>query len=149
MAVTIRAAEPADEPDWRRLWAAYNAFYAAEVPEPVTAATWARILDPTVDVLARLATVEGAIMGFSICVLHPTTWTLTPACYLEDLFVTPEARRHGLGRALIQDCLDRARAEGWSRVYWHTRADNAVARRLYDTFVEADGFVRYRVGVVG
>ncbi len=158
--MTIRAAEATDEPAWRRLWAGYNAFYDADVPEPVTAATWARILDPSVDVLARVAvgdgglagfspSAEGAIVGFSLCVLHPSTWTLAPVCYLEDLFVDPAARGHGLGRALLQDCLDRARAAGWPRLYWHTREDNAAARRLYDGFAAADGFVRYRVRVDG
>jgi hypothetical protein len=38
-----------------------------------------------------------------------------------------------------------ARQCGWSRLYWHTRAENAAARRLYDSFVEADDFVRYRL----
>ena len=35
------------------------------------------------------------------------------------------------------------RAEGWARLYWVTAADNAAARRLYDRFTQADGFVRY------
>jgi len=34
---------------------------------------------------------------------------------------------------------------GWSRLYWHTRAGNLAARRLYDAFVQADDFVRYRL----
>jgi hypothetical protein len=35
------------------------------------------------------------------------------------------------------------RAEGWSRLYWMAREDNAAARALYDRFTPADGFVRY------
>ena len=37
------------------------------------------------------------------------------------------------------------RDRGWSRLYWHTRASNEAARRLYDKFVNADDFVRYRM----
>ena len=37
------------------------------------------------------------------------------------------------------------RAEGWSRLYWMTREDNARARSLYDQFAKADDFVRYVV----
>ena len=37
------------------------------------------------------------------------------------------------------------RERGWSRLYWHTRASNETARRLYDKFVNADDFVRYRM----
>jgi hypothetical protein len=32
-------------------------------------------------------------------------------------------------------------------LYWHTRGNNATARRLYDTFIPADDFVRYVVTV--
>ena len=35
------------------------------------------------------------------------------------------------------------RAEGWARLYWMTKEDNVQARRLYDRFAQADGFVRY------
>jgi hypothetical protein len=37
-----------------------------------------------------------------------------------------------------------AKPNGWSRLYWHTRAGNP-ARRRYDAFVETDDFVRYRL----
>jgi len=46
-----------------------------------------------------------------------------------------------LGRALIDDLV----ARGWARLYWHTRQSNDTARRLYDTYVDADAFVRYRL----
>jgi ribosomal protein S18 acetylase RimI-like enzyme len=50
-----------------------------------------------------------------------------------------------VGRALVQDLIDLGRARGWARLYWHTQANNERARRLYDKFVEADNFVRYRL----
>ncbi|RYF42580.1 MAG: hypothetical protein EOO25_06200 [Comamonadaceae bacterium] len=48
-----------------------------------------------------------------------------------------------MGKALIEWLRNAMRAEGWARVYWVTQQDNARARRLYDQFTEADGFVRY------
>ena len=140
----IRDPSPQDETAWRRLWSGYNAFYAANIPDIVTDATWRRILDPSSPMFARLAEDDGAIIGFCVCVIHEGTWTIDPVCYLEDLFVDPDHRDRGAGRLLIQDTIDRARAVGWSRVYWHTRPDNP-ARRLYDEFVKADDFVRYRM----
>ena len=82
--------------------------------------------------------------GFSVSILHDGTWTTAPICYLEDLFVDPEYRGRGFGRLLIQDLVDRAKSRGWSRLYWHTQAANP-ARHLYDEYVAADDFVRYRV----
>jgi len=140
----VRDATPADEADWRRLWAGYLAFYEEDLPDSVTAATWARILDPASQISARMAESQGAVVGFAIYVLHEGTWSPAPVCYLEDLFVAPQARGRGVGRALIQDLVDTGRRAGWARLYWMTREDNP-ARRLYDRFAKADGFVRYRL----
>ena len=144
-ALLIRDPRPEDEAAWRRLWAGYVAFYEAEVSEDVTAATWRRLFTPDSNMLGRIAEWQGDVAGFTVSIIHPGSWTLAPLCYLEDLFVDPDARGHGIGQALIQDLIDIGRKRGWSRLYWHTRASNETARRLYDKFVTADDFVRYRM----
>jgi GNAT superfamily N-acetyltransferase len=144
-ALHIRDPRPADESAWRRLWAGYVAFYEADVSEEVTAATWRRLLQPGSGMFGRVAVWQGTVAGFAVCVVHPGSWTLTPACYLEDLFVDPDVRGQGIGRALIEDLLSTAQKRRWSPVYWHTRQSNETARRLYDKFAEADDFVRYRI----
>jgi GNAT superfamily N-acetyltransferase len=94
--------------------------------------------------------VEGDhVVGFAIYVLHPFTWSERQICYLEDLFVAPETRGRGTGRLLIEHLIDLAATEGWGRVYWMTRADNETARRLYDRFAPADGFIRYTICLHG
>ena len=50
-----------------------------------------------------------------------------------DLFVRPEHRQHGVGRALINACLERARERGVARLGWDTEPGNSVAQRLYDS----------------
>jgi ribosomal protein S18 acetylase RimI-like enzyme len=134
-----------DEEAWKRLWVGYNSFYSITISDAITSCTWQRILDPKSPVFARLATYRDQIAGFCICVIHEGTWTVSPICYLEDLFVDPDLRRVGAGRALINDIIRLSRNNGWSRLYWHTKNDNVAARRLYDEFVHADQFVRYRI----
>ena len=112
--------------------------------EAVTAGTWARILTPGSPLFGRIAEWKGELAGFTVSVLHQGSWTLDPIGYLEDLFVAPKARGHGIG-ALIADLLGRTKERGWSRRCWHTRQGNAPARRLYDEFAVADDFVRYRL----
>jgi GNAT superfamily N-acetyltransferase len=143
-ATIIRDPVAADEAAWRQLWAGYNAFYQTSVPNSVTARTWQRILDPESPIFGRLAVVNRVVIGFSLGVLHDGTWTIAPICYLEDLFVDPNSRGQGFGRRLMQDMIVRAKSKGCSRLYWHTRASNP-ARRLYNKFVQADDFVRYRL----
>jgi GNAT superfamily N-acetyltransferase len=143
-AIIIRDPSAADEMAWRDLWSGYNAFYEASIPETVTAYTWQRLLDPASSMFGRLAVTEGEVAGFSLCIVHDSSWTTGSYCYLEDLFVAPKFRGRSCGRALIQDMVDRAKVNGWSRLYWHTRVNNP-ARRLYDEFSKADDFVRYRL----
>ena len=142
----IRDPRPDDEAAWRRLWAGYTAFYQTDVPEAVTRHTWNRILDPASPMFARLAESEGQVIGFTVNVLHEGTWNIRPVCYLEDLFVDASQRGHGVGQRLIQDLLDLAHAKRWAQLYWNTQTGNP-ARKLYDRFIKADDFVRYRISV--
>lgn len=145
--VTIRDPLPTDERVWRHLWDNYNTFYNTAISERVTAHTWRRILTPASPVFARLAIDDDDVIGFTISVLHEGTWTLAPICYLEDMFVDQARRRRGVGRLLLNDLVTIAQDRGWSRLYWHTRVNNP-ARQLYDLFVQADDFVRYRMILV-
>lgn len=143
----MRSPAAADLQEWRRLWDGYLRFYGADVSTEVTARTWKRLLDDTSSLVGRVAQSDGGLAGFTVSVLHYSTWTERPILYLEDLFVDPVRRKTGLGRALVQDAVGEARTRGCSTIYWHTRADNAAARRLYDRFTPADDFVRYRMSL--
>ncbi len=144
MTLHIRDAEARDEQCWRALWQGYNEFYQAHVPPDITSHTWARILDPAVPLFCRVAEQGGRVAGFTVNVLHEGSWVRGPTCYLEDLFVDPQNRGHGMGRALIEDLVALGKVRGWSGLYWHTQTGNP-ARKLYDEFTPADDFVRYRL----
>ena len=147
VAMMIRDAMPADETAWRKLWAGFLAYYEVELAEAVTDHTWKRLMLPTCPMQARLAVWDGEVVGFAIHQHHPSTWILGEDCYLEDLYVQPESRGIGAGRALIEDLIGLARARGWQRLYWNTDQDNAAARRLYDSFANNDGHLRYRMAL--
>lgn len=144
MPVEIRDIHQHDKSQWLLLWEGYTGFYGSPQPEDVTELTWQRLLDERSPVVGRVAVVDGRVVGFAICVLHEGTWVKTPICYLEDLFVEPQMRGRGIARQLLQALHAEGKAQGWSRLYWHTRSDNP-ARRLYDEFTPADDYVRYRV----
>jgi GNAT superfamily N-acetyltransferase len=143
--VTVRALEATDENAWRRYWADYLAFYEAKLPESVTDATWSKLIGDDPAFIGTVAVVNGKVVGIANSILHATTWSEAQFCYLNDLFVDPEIRGKGIGKALIDDLIEKAKADGWARVYWATRENNSVARRLYDRYGKADGFVRYAI----
>lgn len=144
----VRGLVAADHDSWRILWDGYCAFYETDLPRVVTDRTWAATIDSDQPVVGRAACTDGGEMiGFSLSIIHPSTWQTAPSCYLEDLFVDPTHRGSGAGRALIDDLLTIANERRWGRLYWHTKANNTTARRLYDRYVPADEFVRYRLNL--
>jgi GNAT superfamily N-acetyltransferase len=142
--VTIRPVAAADETAWRNLWQDYLTFYEAELPEAVTAATFARITsDDPQTMRGLLLEVDGQVAGLVHYVHHATCWKVEKVTYLQDLFVSPGIRGRHLGRALIGAVYDRADAAGAPAVYWLTQHFNTVARRLYDRIGVLTPFIEY------
>ena len=147
---TIRDLRAEDRSHWNGLWAGYLHFYRGEgdVTAEVTEQTFSRMSEQRDGCFGLAAEADdGTVVGIAHCILHPTTWSFGPTCYLEDLFVDPAVRGQGAGRALIEGVKAKAQHLGCGRLYWMTREDNATARKLYDTFAGRDAFVRYVVGL--
>ena len=144
MPATIRKIEPRDEARWRVLWDGYCRFYERDLSGPVTDYTWQRIMDPASPVHAIVAERKGdGVIGIANYVIHENTWTLTPVCYLEDLFVVPRKRAAGVGKQLIDWLVKEMKRRKWSRLYWQTKENNYRARGLYDKYTPHSGFLRY------
>jgi GNAT superfamily N-acetyltransferase len=141
---TVRPLESGDWDDWRALWGGYLAFYRAEVPDETSRNTFDRLCAGTNGFFGLLALDDaGRGIGMANCVVHASTWSRQPTCYLEDLFVAPSARGHDLGRALLDAVRRAARDRGADRVYWHTQLYNGRARSLYDQVGRPTSFVVY------
>jgi GNAT superfamily N-acetyltransferase len=83
-----------------------------------------------VDAVARALVAvhdDGAVAGMALYYLTFSTWLGRDGIWLEDLFVRPQYRRHGYGRALL-DAL-RTRTNG--RVEWAVLDWNASAQEFY------------------
>jgi len=75
---------------------------------------------------------DGETVGFAIWFVSFSTWLGTHGIYLEDLFVRPEARGGGHGRALLTELARIAVERGYGRVEW----------AVLDWNVDAQGFYR-------
>lgn len=139
---TIRPLQAADRAGWEPLARGYKAFYETAHDEATYELAWQRLLAG--HVVHGLAAVDdaGRLLGLAHYLFHTSVWTGS-CCYLQDLFVDPQARGQGVAAALIEAVAERAAAQGATRYYWLTQAHNTQARALYDRVALHRGFVRY------
>ena len=140
----VRPLQRDERQAWEPLWQAYLTFYESSVPPETTHVLWTRLHDESEPLFALGAFHDGQLIGIVHYLFHRSTWTIADYCYLQDLYVSDEARGLGAGRALIQAVEQAARQKGASRVYWLTKEDNHAARALYDKLADRSGFIQYR-----
>jgi GNAT superfamily N-acetyltransferase len=80
-----------------------------------------------------LGSVGDASAAAGVCQLRFrwSVWKSAEDCWLEDLYVREAARRSGVGRALVEAALERARERGCRRIELDVNEDNEAARALY------------------
>ena len=81
----------------------------------------------------RLAFEEKSPVGFALFFQNFSTWLGRPGLYLEDLFVKPEKRGKGYGRALLVDLANIALERGCGRMEWAVLDWNEPAIKFYRT----------------
>ena len=87
--------------------------------------------DPATDFLLA-ARGEGAAEGVCQLRYRLSVWTGVDDCWLEDLYVEDQARRYGLGRALVRAALERAEARGCRRIELDVNEENTKAIAFYE-----------------
>lgn len=71
--------------------------------------------------------------GIALIRLRPAIWTEGLDAYLEELYVAPERRGEGIGRALLEAAMDAAREAGAVRIDLGTSVDDTAAIALYES----------------
>jgi GNAT superfamily N-acetyltransferase len=72
--------------------------------------------------------------GFAQLDWHLSVWADGPVCLLEELYVVPDLRGHGIGRALMEATLEQARSRSAAGAEVITGENDTAARRLYESF---------------
>lgn len=97
---------------------------------------------PAAEVL--IAEIDGASVAFALFFQNFSTWTGRPGIYLEDLYVTPDARGAGVGTALLRHIAGIALDRGCGRFEWSVLDWNEPAIRFYRS-MGAVGMDEWRV----
>ncbi len=83
--------------------------------------------------------------GFALLRIRPSLWAKASDAYLEELYVIPERRGRGIGRALLEASIDAARKAGANHFELTTGETDTEARSLY----ESSGFTNHEGGPDG
>ena len=124
----VRPLEDTDYEGWLPVWLENMQH---QVSEEVTSNTWEWICDSSSEV-GGLAAFDGhTLCGILHYILHPTTGSLRPVCYMQDLFVLPAHRKKGCARNLLKCLSEKGMHDGWERIYWIADNNNDDAQALY------------------
>jgi ribosomal protein S18 acetylase RimI-like enzyme len=131
MAVT-RVGED-DLADLLPLMRGYSDFYEVEPSDDaLLALSRALIADPEHEGIQFIARDGDTALGFATVYWMWSTSRAARIGVMNDLFTAPEARRRGVGEALIQQCLEAVRERGAVVLQWQTARDNHTAQALYE-----------------
>jgi GNAT superfamily N-acetyltransferase len=128
----IRPARPGDVPAIHQLirdLAAYERSLPAVSGTPHDLASV--LFGPEPAVFAHVADHDGQVAGFALWYLSYSTWQGKHGIYLEDLYVEPEHRRRGYGRALLAELAALCVERGYGRLEWSVLDWNAPALGFY------------------
>jgi len=88
------------------------------------------LADQTAELLG--ASLDGKLVGFAIFFDLPETISGRRAGQLDDLYVSPDARDHGVGRKMIEALEEIGKTREWAHLRWLVSETNAAAIGLYE-----------------
>jgi ribosomal protein S18 acetylase RimI-like enzyme len=145
-AATIRRAVCDDRAALEPLVRAYIDFYRQPQPSDERLGALLALLCERPDVGVQfVAERDGRLLGFATVYLTYDTVAARRIAVMNDLFVAPDDRDQGLGRALLERCHAFARENDCAQLQWITAADNTRAQGLYDTVVERSTWITYEL----
>jgi ribosomal protein S18 acetylase RimI-like enzyme len=135
----IRLASPGDALAFGRLLHAFNVEFDEPTPSAEAIAELAAPLLESGEVTVLFG--GGGPDGFAQLRFRPSLYTGALDAHLEELYVVPDRRGRGLGRALLNAAMEHARGRGAAHIDLGTSEDDVAARALY----ESAGFTNHEV----
>ncbi len=130
--ISIREAEVADAPAVARMATALGVITSVGGPGMTPDAVATDLIDGD-GLTLIVGEVDGVVQGYALySVAYETGWAAR-GLYMSDLYVDPDARRHGLARALMRDLARRAVEDNGSFLWWIVMPGNPAAEAFYES----------------
>lgn len=145
--ITIEPIRAHHKDVWRALYDGYARFYGADLSDKTAETVWGWLHDRDHVLQGVIAFAGIRPVGLAHFRPAPNPLRGGEICFLDDLFVVPEERAQGAGRALITHVRGIARRRGWKTVRWITAADNHGAKGLYDQLADGQSWNFYEMSI--
>ncbi|MEE3503365.1 GNAT family N-acetyltransferase [Acidiphilium acidophilum] len=145
--ISLRPAQPDDVPALLGLVHDLAIYERAPTAVEMTAPMLHAALFGDAPLARAVVAVADDILGFAVYFTTFSTWTGKAGLYLEDLFVKPEARGRGIGKALLRHLAGEAIRRDCARLEWQVLDWNEPAIAFYKSLgaEPLDEWTRYRV----
>ncbi len=131
---------------WEEMWLDYAGKRSIELNSEINRTTYSRLVDPNFN-LFGIAVQNEVPVGFAQYYFHPSSWSISDVCYLQDLYICPQNRGVGLSKFLINAVAEHAKAHGCSELNWQTRISNEAAQSLYEKIAERVDLIPYSMAL--
>jgi ribosomal protein S18 acetylase RimI-like enzyme len=129
--IQVRQAGAGEAADVARLLHDFNTEYSEPTPEVEELTKTARSLLEEGEIAALLAG-EGPD-GIALLRFRPGIWSAGLEAHLQELYVIPPLRGHGIGRALLEEAIELSRQRGADGIDLNTGETDNAARALYES----------------
>jgi GNAT superfamily N-acetyltransferase len=141
--VIVRPIQERDYALWKGLFRDYGVFYKTAFDDEVIDGVWSWLMGDGERLRALVVVTDGTVIGFAHYREHADSFTARSGWFLDDLYVTPEARGIGAATSLIEGVIAAANAAGGGTVRWITADDNLVAQSVYNKAATRTSWVTY------
>jgi len=146
--INVVVPESADQAQWRNLYQGYADFYQVEMTDQIMDNIWGWIHDDTNPFFCIVAKDQTeTLLGFMHFRAMPSPLRGSMVGFLDDLFVTPDARGKGVVTALYDELTQQGKDQGWPLIRWITADNNYRARGVYDSLSNKTHWVTYQLDI--
>ncbi|NCF37984.1 MAG: GNAT family N-acetyltransferase [Gammaproteobacteria bacterium] len=148
MTISVDPISVDDRDQWELLYYGYAEFYRVPMTEEILDTVWGWIHDSANPFFGLIAKDDnGRALGLMHCRQMPSPLRGALVGFLDDLFISPDARGQGIVEELYRALNALGKAQGWPFIRWITAENNYRGRAVYDKLSEKTHWITYQMSI--